>query len=107
MYLVDPADPMNVYHEILEHLMDARSVGDLMVSKELISKEDLDAIIGAPCDYMRNSYLLEHVEQLDSSGVHTFFILLWKSSAEVNKLIGDHFQKSVLMAVCVIVHKQM
>ena len=99
MYVVDPANPMEACHEILEHLMDAKSVGDLMVSKELISKDDLDAIIDAPCDYMRNLYLLEHVEQLDSSGVHTFLKLLGESSAEVNKFISDRFWKSVLVAI--------
>ena len=85
--------------------MDAKSVGDLMVSRELISKDDLNAIIGAPSDYMRNSYLLEHVEQLDSSGVDTFFILLRESSAEINKFIGDHILKSVLVAMYVLKHE--
>ena len=92
---------MDTYHKFLERFMDAESVGKLMVSKELISNDDLDAVIGAPSDYMRNSYLLEHVEQLDSSGMHTFFALLQQSGAVVNKLIGDYCLKGMLMATYV------
>ena len=106
MYLctVDPTDTMNAYHKVLVHLMDAESVGHLMVSRELISKDDLDAITGAPSDYLKNSYLLEHVEhRLDSSGLHTFFSLLQESGAEVNKFVGDHFLRSMSKAIHVYV----
>ena len=102
MYIkaVDPTNAMDGYHKVLEHLMDVESVGNLMVSGELISKDDLDAIVGAPSDYLRNSYLLEHVEQLGSSGVQKFFTLLQESTANINKYIGDHFLRSMLMAMC-------
>ena len=85
--------------------MDAESVGQLMVSRKLISKDDLSAITaGAPSDYLRNSHLLELVEQLDLS--HRFFSLLQESSAEINKFIGDHLLKStyVLIFLCMHIH---
>ena len=106
MYLctVDPTDTMDAYHKVLVHLMDAESVGHLMVSRELISKDDLDAITDAPSDFLKNSYLLEHVEQqLDSSGLQTFFSLLQDSGVEVNKFIGDHFLRSMSKTVYVYV----
>jgi len=65
------------------------SAGQLLISNGLITKHDLDTFGSAPCKYLKNSSLLEHIDLTDASVVHTLSNLLQESDDESNKVIGE------------------
>ena len=75
-------------HEILSHCFDVESVGQLLTSHGLITKDDLDVVGSAPCKYLKNSFLLEQIDLTDASVVYTLSNLLQESNEGSNKVIG-------------------
>jgi len=79
---------VNKAKELLSHYMDLGSVSHLLIANDLITQDNLDAANSAPCQYLKNSSLLEHIDLLDSSVLRKLIILLQESTNENNTSVG-------------------
>ena len=100
-FTVVSSDLANKAEEILSHHMDTESISDLLISNKLITKEDLDVANGAPCQYMKNSSLLEQIDLMNVSILRQFADLLQQCTNENNKVIGKVLLKRKnLLCMC-------
>jgi len=87
-FIVVSNDLVNKAEELLSHYMDLEAVSHLLIANELITQDNLDAASSAPCQYLQNSYLLEHIDLMDASVLRKLIVLLQESTNETNKSVG-------------------
>ena len=79
--LSSPENPIQIlcqhYSFLMENLQSA-VVAEMMEQEKLLNSADLYVILNAPMDYMRNSYIFEHVRHMETPNLFRFLEILQK-----------------------------
>ena len=84
---------IDTYTNILMENLDFDLVTPVMISKELLSEEEFTVIASDPCDYIKNSHLLEYVRVMDASAIFQFCLVLQEADNEMTYNIGNSIQR--------------
>ena len=103
-----PENPIQLlcqhYSFFMENLQPT-TVSRIMEQENLLSSADLDVILNAPMDYMRNLYIFEHVRHMVTPDLFRFLDILQKIDSQ--KYVSDELTEGTYVQyVCVCTHVQ-
>ena len=86
-FIEDPIQILCQHYSFFMENVQPTIVSRMMNQERLLSSVDLDIILNAPMNYMRNLYLFEHVRHMETPDLFRFLDIL--QTIESQKYVSD------------------